>query len=85
MDRLGQTELEHLGLKPPLQEVRLLESKHIIQLRLRLIQNPKANESAEHSMGKHSRKKEKRGQLVPSFAEHTHVRLRDRICFENGC
>lgn len=39
MDRLGETSLEHLGLQTALQEVLDLQTEHVIELHLFLIQH----------------------------------------------
>merc|ERR1739842_145878 len=50
MDGLGESELEHLGLKPSLQEVLNLESEHEIQLHATFIQDSDTDETPEQSV-----------------------------------
>ena len=47
VNRLGESELEHLGLEPPLHEVLGLESQHVVELHLVLGQDPGPHQAAE--------------------------------------
>lgn len=50
VDRLGQTQLEDLGLQAPLQEVLDFEAQDVIQLHLALIQHTNADKSSQESV-----------------------------------
>merc|ERR1739842_18669 len=50
MDGLGESELEHLGLKPSLQEVLNLETEHEIELHASFIEDPDTDETPEQSV-----------------------------------
>jgi len=50
MDGLGQSQLEHLGLEPPLQEILDLEAEDVIQLHLGLIQNANPDQTPEEGV-----------------------------------
>lgn len=43
VDRLGQAQLEDLGLQAPLQEILYLQTQDVIQLHLALVQHPDAD------------------------------------------
>ena len=47
VNRLGEPELEHLGLEPALHEVLGLESQHVVELHLVLGQDPGPHQAAE--------------------------------------
>jgi len=47
VDRLGKTELEHLGLETTLQEVVNLEAENVIELLLGLVQDTDADQTAD--------------------------------------
>lgn len=50
VDALGQSELENLSLKPPLQEVLNLQTQDIIQLHLGLIQHTDTHQTPEQGI-----------------------------------
>ncbi len=50
MQRLGQVLLEHKSLKAPAHNIRSLDTQHIIELTLVLIQQTKAGTAAEESL-----------------------------------
>lgn len=50
VNRLGQSQFEHLSLQPPLQKVLNFESKHVIQLHARFIKHPNAHETTNQSV-----------------------------------
>lgn len=47
MDRLGKTSLEDLGLQTALQEVLNLQTEHVIELHLLLVQHSDADQTTE--------------------------------------
>ena len=50
MDRLGQSQLEHLGLQSPLHEVLSLESQDVVKLHLVLCQNTSPHQTTEQGI-----------------------------------
>lgn len=50
VNRLGQTQLEDLGLQAPLQEVLYLQAQDVIQLHLALVQHSDANKPPQQSI-----------------------------------
>ena len=50
VDRLGKTELEHLGLETTLQEVVNLEAENVIELLLGLVQDTDADQTANEGV-----------------------------------
>jgi len=50
VDGLGQTELEDLGLKTAVQEVLWLETEHVVELQLGLVEDAVANQTTEESV-----------------------------------
>ena len=51
VDRLGEAELEDLGLQAALEEVGGFEREHVIELHLGLIEDTKAREAAAGKKG----------------------------------
>lgn len=47
VDRLGETQLEDLGLKPALQEIFNLESQHVIKTHAGLVKHTNTDKSAD--------------------------------------
>lgn len=50
MNTLGQAQLEHLGLQPPLQKVLDLQAQDVIQLHLALIQHADPHQTPEQGV-----------------------------------
>lgn len=46
MDTLSETTLEHLSLKPPLQEILNLQSQHVIETHAALVEHTDTDQSA---------------------------------------
>merc|ERR1719150_1113111 len=50
VDGLGQPELEHLGLQPPLQEVLDLEAQHVVELHAGLVQHTDTDQATQQGV-----------------------------------
>ncbi len=50
VDGLGQTELEHLGLQAAVKEVLGLETQHVVELQLGLVQDAIANQAPQNGI-----------------------------------
>lgn len=50
VDTLGESELEDLGLQPPLQEILNLQTQDVIELHLTLIQHTDPHQTPEQSI-----------------------------------
>lgn len=50
MDRLGQTQLEHLGLQAAFQEVLGLETQHVIKLHAPFLQHASPHQTTQQSI-----------------------------------